>query len=62
MTRNYRVSTEKGNALYWYDRSLHLWVVTVRDAADDQIGSAAYAPTKKLAQKEAEQMIVDGLE
>ena len=62
MTRDYRLITDKGSALYWYDRSLRLWTITLRDQHDNQIGNALYAPTRKLAVKNAELIIVDGTE
>ena len=33
----------------WYDRAGCSWVVQVKDADGDQVGSAQYAPTRDLA-------------
>jgi hypothetical protein len=62
MTNNYFVTANNNFALYWYDRSLRLWVVTQRDNSGNQIGSALYAPTKKLAEQDAQKIVLDGVD
>ena len=33
----------------WYDRSVRSWVVQTKDADNNQVGAAEYAPTRDLA-------------
>ena len=47
------VTNPQGDALYWYDRSLRLWVVTARDSEGYQIGDAIYATSKQEAMETA---------
>ena len=52
MIKEHRV----GRFLFWYDRSLRLWVVTERDDHDNQIGEAIYVASKDEARNLAHQM------
>jgi len=45
MNREYRA----GPFLFWYDRSLRLWTITLRDQHNNQIGEAIYASSKDEA-------------
>jgi hypothetical protein len=60
MSNDYHVTSNNNHALYWYDRSLRLWVITQRDNIGNQVGAALYAPTKKLAAHEAQTIVLDG--
>lgn len=43
------VANPKCDALYWYDRSLRLWVITKRDSEGYQIEDVIYATSKQEA-------------
>jgi hypothetical protein len=38
----------------FYDRSLKLWTALLKDAEDNQVGTAGYGVTKKDAKEDAE--------
>jgi hypothetical protein len=59
MSNDYHVTSNNNHALYWYDRSLRLWVITQRDNIGNQVGAALYAPTKKLAEQYAQKILLD---
>ena len=49
--KEYKVNIGALKFTYYYDRSLKMWTIIMRDAIGNQIGNADYAPTKDIAKQ-----------